>query len=1341
MVSMTTDARGKRCRRGGRAELAFESVGIDPKKQYTICNYGAKLPRTSMIDANRFLHFGSCIAACLAALGALSNAEDGSGGDLPATSRAAKQKEVEFERLWEKAHQLASDGKLPEAITTAKQVLAQAQELYGARRPDITAQIFNFLTRVYGRAHNLPEARKSLVQALEAAKAAYGPEDWRTSDFREALANLDRRAKLTSEQEKQFSESADGMALAEKLFGAGRVGEAIRLAERCTALRIKLLGDDDAQSAYCLCDVGAMCKSQGNRARAEACFNQAAEILKRSLGENHPAYARNLGNLALLYRDQGRSALAERTLRRSLEIKKRTVGENHLDYANGLFNLANLLYEQGRLVDAEQPCREALGIRERLVGKNSPDYAATLSLMVGLCIARGDVAKAEPLMIEALRIERQSLGAEHPKCFADMGRLAILLQQKGDLDRAERLFREAERLFREASRIGQDGQNLADLHGYNLNAFANLRRMQGDFREAEDLVRQALTIRKQLYGEKSLEYALSLCSLARIYEAKGDYGRAVPIFQQVLPIFRKTMGGNDPDYAKTLSFMACTYAKQGDYSRAEVTERQAAEITKAVLGANHPDYAGHLQSLAFFCNDQGNRVAAEALMREAAKVLETSGKTDPFYARILNSLATICLQRGKDQEAESLCRKVLEIKRTGDGENARDIATAFNNLATLCFWRHDYSRAEDWSRKSLEISKKAVGPEHPDFAGSLLNLGNLYALQGDYRRAEPLCRQALEIIERQVEATSVVQSERQQFAMLHSVRDFLDSYLSLTVQSNDYLSTAYTRMMSWKGIVLRRSRQARAASNDASLSATFRKLEEVAAQLAERVWLSPDSKDAGKAKDRIAQLKAAKEQLEADLMAKSAAYREARREPSLKDLMSALPKNAVLVDFLEYRHRNTLLSKDAAPTMERRMLAFVVSHDRPLELVSLGSVSALNADIDLWRATFGMTPQGAAAGVRLRKQLWEPIEARLAGVNTVLVSPDGGLGRLPLAALPGKRPGGYLIEEYAIATVPMPQIIPRLAEEQENKNLQNKLLLLGDVDYDARPENVASYQPPLPPDSESVRSRPCPMFPRLPATRGEIDTIAAIYKSRCASQEREIKLVGAGATKRAFLDAVARSRDVHVATHGFFASGEFKSVLAPVTAVPAGFGRTEAAFDVRGWSPGLLSGLVFAGANHVNDRKSTSPASSDELDTGILTAEEIGTLNLDNVDLVVLSACETGLGQAAGGEGLLGLLRSFQAAGARSVVASLWCVNDKATQTLMVEFYNNLWEKKLGKLEALRQAQLTMLRQYDPKGGQLRGAGTVRPVDPQKLRDAKEAGGQRLSPFYWASFVLSGDWR
>jgi CHAT domain-containing protein len=212
-----------------------------------------------------------------------------------------------------------------------------------------------------------------------------------------------------------------------------------------------------------------------------------------------------------------------------------------------------------------------------------------------------------------------------------------------------------------------------------------------------------------------------------------------------------------------------------------------------------------------------------------------------------------------------------------------------------------------------------------------------------------------------------------------------------------------------------------------------------------------------------------------------------------------------------------------------------------------------------------------------------------------------------------------------------------------------------------------------------------------------------------------------------------------VATHGFFVSvNVFDEPRAgQADSLDNLLNRTEAARRY----PALLSGLALSGANLPEEEVPGKPADCAD---GLLTAEEIGAQRLSGVELVVLSACESGLGWQAGSEGVLGLQRYFQAAGARTVVASLWRVYDKATQTLMVEFYKNLWEKKLGKLEALRQAQLSVLHGYDRTTGQLRGPDFSRteslPTGSATKKPASDAH-EPLPPAYWAAFVLSGDWR
>jgi CHAT domain-containing protein len=235
----------------------------------------------------------------------------------------------------------------------------------------------------------------------------------------------------------------------------------------------------------------------------------------------------------------------------------------------------------------------------------------------------------------------------------------------------------------------------------------------------------------------------------------------------------------------------------------------------------------------------------------------------------------------------------------------------------------------------------------------------------------------------------------------------------------------------------------------------------------------------------------------------------------------------------------------------------------------------------------------------------------------------------------------------------------------------------------------------------------------------------------------------AKATESALRAEMPRSRFVHLATHGFFAGRKFRSVLQrgddDIDNTQGFSGASDDPQLLARRNPLVLSGVVLAGAN-------TPPATNQwgapTGDDGILTAEEVVDLDPHNTEMVVLSACETGLGEVAGGEGVFGLQRAFHLAGARTVVASQWKVDDAATRVLMELFYRNLWEAKMGKLEALRQAQLAMIAHYSPREGRLRGAGPVVHVTPKDLVDARrQSKTGLLPPFHWAGFALSGDWR
>jgi CHAT domain-containing protein len=349
--------------------------------------------------------------------------------------------------------------------------------------------------------------------------------------------------------------------------------------------------------------------------------------------------------------------------------------------------------------------------------------------------------------------------------------------------------------------------------------------------------------------------------------------------------------------------------------------------------------------------------------------------------------------------------------------------------------------------------------------------------------------------------------------------------------------------------------------------------------------------------------------------------------------------------------------------------------------------------------------------------LWEPLEKHIKGAKVVLISPDYDLASVPFAALPGKKAGTYLIEDVALAVVPVPAMLPEMLKPvDKTKRLKPSLLVVGDVDYDrtgmiARVDKAGDRGAPL-----GVRRD----WGKLSATAAEGLAVRASFE-KLFKGGKATPLNEGEATKAKVRQALANVRYAHLATHGFFAEEDIKSALGGEKKPDAFFGRE----GVTGWHPLLLSGLVLAGAN-----REPKPGEED----GILTALEVSEMQLPRLELVVLSACETGLGKSAGGEGLLGLQRAFAVAGARTVVASLWSVDDRATQALMAEFYKAAWDEKtvLSKAEALQRAQLALLK-GTIADGKLRGLG--------KASEKLPKGEVRLPPLYWAAFVLSGDWR
>jgi CHAT domain-containing protein len=908
----------------------------------------------------------------------------------------------------------------------------------------------------------------------------------------------------------------------------------------------------------------------------------------------------------------------------------------------------------------------------------------------------GEIDQTSAALHKGLALERSVFGHLRAASLPWLGGLARLQEQRERfadailarqevLRRREELYGQSDWRVTDARLDLEDTRRLARLEVRQRQHLRQAEQwneqvfhlwQQGRSKEALPLAEKALATRRAILGEKHRQTALSWFNLGAQHNALHRVEAARRCYEHALQIHKAALGEKHPAYAQSLNNLAGLYKAIGDHQAALPLYQQALQVCKAALGEKHHDYARSLHNLAALYQALGDHKAALPLYQQA-----------------------------------------LQVKKAALGEKHPDYAASLHNLASLYQDMGDHQAALPLFQQAVQINRAALGEKPPRYALSLTNLATLYQGMKQPQQAQRLSEQGLAITRANLLLSASVQSERQQLAAARAVRHRLDLRLSLPNPPKEGAAASYQHVLAWKGAVFLHQQQRRqlarllAADSRSEVHSLVGQLQQTTRLLAALSLAPVEPRTASSRREQAKKLTQQKEELESQLSRLSRTFRDQQKQADLTPahLQQILPSDAVLVDFLFYTHHDHTQT-DRSKRYQRRLSAWVVRRGHALVRIDLGPAEPIEQAATAWRQALTARGTASATGRALHKKLWQPLVKHLVGAKTVLISPDGVLGTVPFAALPGRKEGTYLIEDVAAAIVPVPQLPPQmLAPVPREKRLRPSLLVVGDVNFDSAQTAVASVV-----DRSAPRGA-LKGWPRLPATQAEAaavkDSFSSLFEGGAVTDLRKDK-----ARKAAVRQALAKSRYAHLATHGFFAPPALKSALAdnrPGDGIGL-FGRE----GVTGWHPLLLSGLVLAGAN-----KEAKPGEED----GILTALEVSEMDLAGLELAVLSACETGLGRQAGGEGLLGLQRAFAVAGCRSVVASLWKVDDRATQALMAAFYRVWWgDKVVSRVEALRQAQLSLLKEG------VRGA--VREALP--VRKDK-----RLPPYYWAAFVLSGDWR
>ncbi len=1098
-------------------------------------------------------------------------------------------------------------------------------------------------------------------------------------------------------------------------FEMGKYSLAEPLYRQLLEIRQKRHGESHPDIATSLNILAGLYYQTGDYARAEPLYLQALAIRRAAFGDTHPDVAQSIDNLALLYSELGKYAQAEALYKEALIIWRTALGDIHPDVATNLDNLALLYYKMGQYAQAEPLYTQALLIRQTCLGETHLDVANSLNNLALLYKSMGQYARAAPLYQRALTIRRSILGETHPDVGLVMNNLGSLYHEMGEYVQAEEYYQRGLTSMR---------SSLGETHPLTLQCLSNLGslyREKGEYAEAQSLYQRVYIAMQATLGDEHPDVAKSLINLGSLSYERGEYAQAEVLCRRGLASLRRSLGETHPVVATSLDSVGSLYKAMGDYFQAKALIQQSLDIQRTALGEQHPDVAQSLSHLAGVYSAQGEYTQAEPLLQQALEIRRKAlGDIHPDVAESLNSLAVLYSEVGNYNKAEPLYQQALEIQRKTLGNSHPNVSTTLNNLALLSLEMGKYAQAEALYQQALVIQRTALGDTHPDLVSILSNLAVLYVLLDRRDEALALLKQALDIGEKMIGQIFSVGSERQRMMYLRTHQGTFNTFLSLVLH---YLSQSPEAVQAALDLVLRRKAlgsEVLAAQRDAilgghypDLASELRELTTLRMQIAQKTLAGPGSEDMESYQQRLRDWYAQKEWLESDLAHQIPEMNLVRQLQAANrhTVAGALPEKTVLIEFV----RVNLLNFTVAPAHNEarwkpaHYIAFSLTVEEPEHgrMIDLGEADSIDEHVATYITALtaeagpsrhlnvgwpGSAQTGyASIGRALRMVLFDPLLTAVGGCKRLLLVPDGNLVSFPFEVLPTDD-GRHLIDEYQISYLSAGRDLLRFVPSSPGQTAPP--LVMADPDFDLGEERVhatGSIQEPR-------LSGDALPFERLSGTRREGEQVAALLGVE--------PLLGEAALE-ATLKAVRSPRILHIATHGFFwpdqqhAPGQAGTDHRTTAEPPKG--KLAQFLEQHAENILLRSVLVLAGVNTWN-RGGSLP---EEAEDGLLTAEDVSGLDLLETDLVVLSACETGLGRVWNGEGVYGLRRAFVLAGAKTLVMSLWKVPDRQTQELMEDFYQRLLSGR-SRAEALREAQLAMKNRY-----------------PQ--------------PYYWGAFICQGD--
>ncbi|MFT7197429.1 MAG: CHAT domain-containing protein/tetratricopeptide (TPR) repeat protein, partial [Marinoscillum sp.] len=1031
-------------------------------------------------------------------------------------------------------------------------------------------------------------------------------------------------------------------------------------------------------------------------------------------------YANVLTNYANLLIRKGESELAKTKLDEVVELYESTSITKDLTFVNALESLSGILLGNGDISGANDKIDQAISISQernfsqkkyalynqkaknlaaeakynesKVIAQNALSEANTLfgpdalqtafvkNTLAGIYTQLGEYEKSSGLYLEVLPVFERSYGSSHPEYATVSANYSSLLQLQGNYFTAEYYLKIAEEIKRNS--FGTENRDYLTTYENLALLYLNTAR----YTDAALILTDIKSIKEKILPQNDPSLAYTLSNLGSVKKQLAEYGEAEQYLKKAKDIYADTYGTSHVYYALVINNLALLYQKMGNLDAAKPLFENALKIYEAQIGKLNPDYATALENLATLYQLEEDYDRAKELLEEVLAIDEQIlGVNHPLYAKTLHNLASIYKENEEFDRAKELYQKALDIDKAIFGSNHPSYASTLYNLAALEQELENYDQALAYFEQVVEIRRNILGENHPDFAFSLYGLAAIKHKTGDFEGAKPIYVEVVSRYLENIQKYFPALSESEKSALFAKIKPVFDSYMDYAVDYNllqkgtpedreEILGSMYNLQLSTKALLLNASNKVRnriLASGDQELVDFFNEWTSLKEGIVKAYAMSREETE--RSGINIASMETQSNDLEKKLSLKSTAFAGEfdQETPTWQAVQSKLGPNDAAIELIRIKKKMKIDSVlYTALILEPSYTApKLVVNPRGLEMEDKGFKTYKNLIIYKLQDT------------KSYAIFWkEQDEAISDNVETLYLSADGVLNKVNIATLYNPETKDYMVDRYKIRLLSNTREL--LEEKTPSEGTNAEMFGFPAFNLGTQPVNEGGALFSADDMKSSFGNK---IFP-LPGTLEEVNNINAILQGGSwVSNVHQARRA-----TEADLKALKSPKILHIATHGFFLED------LKMDKEDGGLTSRNGKFN-----PLLRSGLLFAGAENTINFQDI-PGEED----GILTAYEAMNLNLDGTDLVVMSACETGLGEVKNGEGVYGLQRSFLVAGADNLIMSLWKVNDATTQMLMSSFYKNWFGGK------------TSLDAFNAAIGEVRS--------------------QFSEPYYWGAFVMLG---